>query len=1106
MFLPIDRVGYEASNMSYPSSSEFAGGAKAGHSGVEIRLFGEFAFSCCGQPVAAAAWHRSHAKRLVQMLCSAPKLVESRARVLAALWPGFDEDRARNRLHHTIHYLRKACDEIPLPQRPRIVVSSDRVEFISAPGTFIDVQAFVQEVEADCVDPVERLALLTQALGRYRGEMAPGWDDCAEIDARRTWLAALRVSALREAIDTAIEIGRPAVALHRAHQLALLLENDGDAHCQYALLLADNGRADAALLYCQGVRESLEIEDTRAQALLDHTVHSIQQQSNRSAAVDRSAGRAPPDDAPGFVSRQCVAAPARRLIGYELLMQVCARCIEDPFGSIVSLVGPPGCGKSLLASTVAHAAQSSLRHGALWIDCAHITGPQALLDAISCGLEPLCGSVAADLPSLRHTLQNKEMLIVLDGLRLSPPVVRHVNELALAGRDTRWLVTAWSALHVTGERVLHVQPSHLVKGSGDGMPSPAAQIIGALSVPSWRLDDARSARLIENIAGLMDGLPLLLEIAAQNLQSMSPSELLTRLQRDPCFLMRSGQDEKASPAAKLAASVDAWLEDASPAVRRVLALLGRCQTWLSRDDIVCLLGDADTNCVDLLIERCVRHQFLLRRTHDDGPAPRSEFRVPRIASASLRLHPPLLDPEWCQTRLESWSMRGHLAAPVSASGSHARAHEADRDSVAGTAAARWFDHHVDDIDAVALGWLEAGRLDALASLCAVHAANWSLAKHGERVLAWLVGLGETIPGADPAAAARLLLARARVRVHFGHLQPACADASRALTHIATEPDLEVHEQAVQLIQRYGVERTQGSSVPGALCARGVEAGESLLRVAQLAVRHGELAEALSMCGQSVEVFTYFGLTHGLIKAHQFRAKIAFAFGNTDLALRCLAEVERAAMRVDDRREVVRAGLMHADVLLSKMQFSQAIDLASSLIARPACAADPALVARGIGVVAWAHYGQGAYPLAQALCNELRDKAGETLGTSQKMNAAILSALVEARARRPETALRHASEALRLRLHDAPVSDAQSDLVNTAELALYLGRRDLAVPVANSLIAFAKRPDHRLRDWVGERIRSISGAAQLAEQPLPSAIDTAGTPTNPAEVLATLLAA
>ena len=1093
--------------MVYPSNPEFANGPEASESIVEIRLFGEFAFDFCANPVAATAWHRSHAKRLVQLLCSAPKLFESRSRVLAALWPGFEEERARNRLHHTIHYIRKACEEIPLPQRPRIVVSSDRVEFIPAPGTLIDVQAFVQEAEADSGDAAERLAFLVRALERYRGEMAPGWDDCAEIDTRRVWLANLRESALREAIDTATELGRPTVALHYAHQLALLLESDGNAHCQYALLLADNGRADAALLHCQSVRDSLDADDAKALALLDQTVHSIQQQSNRSAAADRRAPGALRDVAPGVVSRQCVAAPTRRLIGYELLSQVCLRCIEDPFGSIVSLIGPPGSGKSLLASTVAHRVQSSMQHGALWIDCSEVKDPQTLLDALAGNLESLCGSVAADQTALRQALQNKEMLIVLDGLRLSSATVRLVNALALAGRDTRWLVTTWSALHVTGERVLHVQPLQLMQVSAEGGPSAAAQIIATLSVPAWQLEQARSARLIENIVSLLDGLPLLLEIAAQSLHSMSPNELLARLQRDPCFLMRSGQDEKESPAARLTHSVNAWLEDASPAIRRMLALLSRCQTWLTRDDIVCLLGDpapdADINGVDLLIEHCVRHQFLLRRTRADEPTPWSEFRVPRIASASLRLRPDLLDPAWCQRRLEHWLMRGHLSAPSPAPASTLDGHDAERGSAA---AARWFDHHIDDIDGAAIGWLESGRVDALAALCATHASNWSLANHGERVLVWLIGLGETVPNIEPALAARLLVERARVRVHFGQLQPACADASRALSRVASEPDFDLRQQAVQLIQRYGAEPSQAPRLQGVLCARGVEAGESLLRVAQLAVRHGELAEALAMCGQSVEVFTYFGLTHGLIKAHQYRAKIAFAFGNTDLALRCLAEVERAAMRIDDWREAARAGLMHANVLLSKMQFSQAIDLASNLIARPACAADAALVARGMGVVAWAHYGQGAYPLARALCNELRDKAGETTGTSQKVNAAILSALVEARSRRPEAALRNASEALKMRLHDVPVSDAQSDLVNIAELALHLDRHDLAIPVVKSLLAFSERPDHRLRDWVSERIRSISGVARLADHAPAQTGANAGVTTNVAEVLATLVAA
>ena len=48
----------------------------------------------------------------------------------------------------------------------------------------------------------------------------------------------------------------------------------------------------------------------------------------------------------------------------------------------------------------------------------------------------------------------------------------------------------------------------------------------------------RALQPIEQIAALLDGLPLLLEIAGQALTSMSPNELHARLKRDPLALMR----------------------------------------------------------------------------------------------------------------------------------------------------------------------------------------------------------------------------------------------------------------------------------------------------------------------------------------------------------------------------------------------------------------------------------------------------------------------------------------------------------------------------------------------------------------------------------------
>jgi hypothetical protein len=174
----------------------------------------------------------------------------------------------------------------------------------------------------------------------------------------------------------------------------------------------------------------------------------------------------------------------------------------------------------------------------------------------------------------------------------------------------------------------------------------------------------------------------------------------------------------------------------------------------------------------------------------------------------------------------------------------------------------------------------------------------------------------------------------------------------------------------------------------------------------------------------------------------------------------------------DRREAARASLMRAHVLLSQMRFSQAVEVASGVMAMPECADDEALLARGTSVVAWAHYGQGAYPLAHALCAGLRVQAQRAPGLAIRANTEVLSALIHAQSRRPEAAIRSACAALELLAQEQPLPDPQSDLVNGAELALCLGRHDLAQPLMLSLDAFSSQPDHHLREWVDSRVRSL----------------------------------
>jgi DNA-binding SARP family transcriptional activator len=1040
--------------------------------GVQIRLLGEFTFEFDGKPVACTAWRRSHARRLVQLICSAPNHCETRQRVQTALWPDSDETHARNRLHHTVHCVRKAMEEVPAPLRPQIIVGAEHVTFVPGANTEIDAQRFVRHVEADCARADARLSHIQSALHLCRGLLAPGWDDCAQIDVRRAWLQTQSESIMREALDLAVELERPDLALDMAQQLAHLLQHDSEAHCRYALLLAESGRPDAALLHCQRTRAALDDEDNTSIDLLDETVRTIQLRANRRPHQDVAEFPAGVLNAAEAVSRLCVFAPCKPLVSYETPLAACVGCLSDPYGALTTIVGPPGAGKSLLAATVAYRHQVQTKHGALWLDCSSIAGGPSMLTALATGLGPICQGVTPDEEAIRVALHDKDLLIVLDGLNCATVAASLGTTLSLAGRDTRWLVTAWSALNLVGERVVCVEPSELLRPANDRSPSSAAQILLSSVDRFSRFQDARSMQIIEQIAASLDGLPLALEVASGCLCASSPNELWARLQRDPCAFTRPSTTGEQSPGAQLGRSVGQWLGRATPAARHLLSLLSRCKSWVTRSDIECLLGDTSSVESDSLIDYCVRNQFLLRRSQVRPAESRSEFHVPRFVAAALGLFEDTPTPKWCRMRVQTWVMSGQAAEPAATVDAHATA-------------AQWFDDHIEDIDDVAVGWVESGELDRLAALCLAHCLHWSLARHAARIKVWLEGLGFALESLDAPAAASLLLARARVRLHLGDVRGACDDASGTLSRIAGHANESVRREAIGLIERYEDPGTLANHSPGSVAERGVDAGESLLRVSQLAVRHAQLPQALLACNQAVEVFAYFGFSRGLLKANRYKAKIAFALGNTQLAARCLGEVERIATKIDGGRDAVLSALMQADVLIAQMRFPQAIGLVSELLARPHFATDPALVARGTCAVAWAHYGQGAYPLARSLCSVLRSTPRNAISTRLQMNTEILAALLAARSGHTEAAIHSVCTALELLMQHSPLPDEQLDLVNAAELAVHLQRPDLAAPLVDSLHAFSSRPQHQLHGWVAERVCRLD-AIVAAEDFAPNA--------------------
>ena len=1068
---------------------------------LAIRLLGSFAIESAGVKHDEAVWQRVHARRLVQLIGSTSQLHESRELVLRTLWPDFDEARARNRLHHTVHLIRKSLEALPLSTRPQWEVNSARVTLSLPPLTVVDAQRFIQALDADAPDDAARLSQIELALDWYRGELAGDWADNSEITTRRTWLARQHADALAEAVTLSIDLERYDRATKYAERRAHLLPNDVEAQCVYAELLMEHGRADAALKHCQAARQIFESDGDVAPAKLDAIARTIQQRVNAASAKDA----VPATVRRSFDVFAVEGLPLRKpLLGFERTLAAATQCLFDPHGQVVSLVGPPGSGKTAIAIELAHSCHSRFAHGVLWIDC---WGIEMTLDALVLQLAEKVGVSAAQpavqaaahsasaLHAVLGELRARELLVVLDGLEFGAAAAAAFAPLLGANCDARWLVTAWSSLNLRFEKAVLIDSSELLAVEDDSTTtttaaSAAACLVASVGQHAWRLEDKRIRKTVEAIAMSADGLPNLLESAARALQTIWPNELLAKLERDPAALLRTDDSQGLQGTHDLVR----WLRSAPPQVLRLLSIASHCHNWLTRLDLAMLL-DCEQPCdVDSLIDYCATHHYLRRRIRHDHHESWSEFKVPRYCKAALLLCDDVLDVSAVQKHLERWLTGSprQLALPLS-TGSRNRSE------------IEWFDDRIEDFDALIRRWHAQGCDAEIANFCLAQTACWSTSAHTALALQWLHLIGESMDGLADEIAARLLVKRARLSARLGQMQAAYDDASCALRRSAAETAGSVHHEAVRLIERYGKTRHDANACSPVVSARGIDAGESLLRIAQLAAKHGDPQRAMQLCNEAVAVFTYFGLARGGLRTHKYRARIAYGMGDTALALQCISQCEAAARSLGESQGISCAELMRANVLLSDAQFGRAIELASAVLARPQTASSPTLLARGLLVLGWGYYATGALPVLHAMSKGLIEQTNLAEEPGARASAELLAMLVLARQGQPQAALRHARPILDLLAQRPRLPDSQGDLMNAIELAQHLERPALARSLIASLNSVGNSAHHRLRPWTVLRLEAAKERlCGLTEHDNLTLLPAAGDDTNLRWVLRTLL--
>ena len=194
---------------------------------------------------------------------------------------------------------------------------------------------------------------------------------------------------------------------------------------------------------------------------------------------------------------------------------------------LVSVTGPGGVGKSLLAAAVVETAHGRYPDGCFSVDLSTRDDPALALESIAAGTG-LPEAAGATLSELVEALRGRCLLVVLDSAeRLVPGLGPLLAQLAAGVEGLTLLVTSRIPLGVRSERrfVLRPLPTPLDPGSPDATgrvrvsfeqvaASPAVQLFvertrAVLTEFQLTADNAVAA-----LCARLDGLPLALELAA----------------------------------------------------------------------------------------------------------------------------------------------------------------------------------------------------------------------------------------------------------------------------------------------------------------------------------------------------------------------------------------------------------------------------------------------------------------------------------------------------------------------------------------------------------------------------------------------------------------
>src|SRR5215469_11184620 len=288
---------------------------------------------------------------------------------------------------------------------------------------------------------------------------------------------------------------------------------------------------------------------------------------------------------------------------------------------LVTVAGPGGIGKTRLALQAADGARRAFRDSAWLAELGGLRDPALLAPEVARSLGLADRSTRWAVAALSGHLQGKQMLLVLDGCEhLADACAVMADELLRGCPGLRIIATSRHVLGVAGEVTITLPPLGVPAENGAAGPEEllgyeAVRLFAdraAAVLPGFALD-AGNSLAVAGICRALDGIPLAIELAAVRLRSLSPAQILSRL--DCRFQLLSGGGPADQPHHRTLQAALEWsyelLTSAEQAMwRRVSVFAGSFD--LDAAEAVCAVGRPTVGQVADLVDALVAKSILLR--------------------------------------------------------------------------------------------------------------------------------------------------------------------------------------------------------------------------------------------------------------------------------------------------------------------------------------------------------------------------------------------------------------------------------------------------------------------------------------------------------------